>query len=128
MVHGFASAQIKPAIGEPLIRLEMATEVAAAIQEAAMKSIPQLTNDPTRWDLMLQLLAVAGGSVEAVTILGLHVSAGAQTGNTVLLGAAVAQGRLANALGSTCSVVGSLSPRRQGKLFSSEIGTSGVLP
>lgn len=55
---------------------------------------------------MILLLAVAGGAVDAVLILAFNVLAGAQTGNTVLLGAALAQVRLAPALGSTASVVG----------------------
>jgi uncharacterized membrane protein YoaK (UPF0700 family) len=55
---------------------------------------------------MILLLAIAGGSVDAVMILAFNVLTGAQTGNTVLLGAALAQGRMAAAFGSTVSVVG----------------------
>jgi uncharacterized membrane protein YoaK (UPF0700 family) len=66
----------------------------------------QATEFPARWSLMILLLAVAGGSVDAVLILAFNVLAGAQTGNTVLLGAALAQIRLATALGSMASVVG----------------------
>jgi uncharacterized membrane protein YoaK (UPF0700 family) len=69
-------------------------------------SNPQMREYPARWDLMILLLAIAGGSVDAVMILAFNVLTGAQTGNTVLLGAALAQGRLAAALGSIVSVVG----------------------
>jgi uncharacterized membrane protein YoaK (UPF0700 family) len=55
---------------------------------------------------MVLLLAITGGSVDAVLILAFNVLAGAQTGNTVLLGTAVAQIRLATALGSMASVAG----------------------
>lgn len=55
---------------------------------------------------MILVLAVAGGSVDAVLILAFNVLTGAQTGNTVLLGVALAQGRLATALGSMVSFVG----------------------
>ena len=71
-----------------------------------MISNPQIGEYPAHWDLMILLMAIAGGSVDAVVILGFNVLTGAQTGNTVLLGAALAQGRLASALGSTVSVVG----------------------
>ena len=53
---------------------------------------------------MILLLAVVGGSVDAVMILGFNVLTGAQTGNTVLLGVAIAQRHLGAALGSTVSV------------------------
>ena len=55
---------------------------------------------------MVLLLAITGGSVDAVLILAFNVLAGAKTGNTVLLGAALAQIRLATAFGSMASVVG----------------------
>jgi uncharacterized membrane protein YoaK (UPF0700 family) len=66
----------------------------------------QATELPARWNLMILLLAIAGGSVDAVLILAFNVLTGAQTGNTVLLGAALAQVRLAAAFGSMVSVVG----------------------
>ena len=68
-------------------------------------SIPQLREYPVLWDLMILLLAVAGGSVDGVMILRFNILTGAQTGYTVLLGAAIAQHQLAAALGSTVSVV-----------------------
>jgi uncharacterized membrane protein YoaK (UPF0700 family) len=55
---------------------------------------------------MILVLAVAGGSVDGVLILAFNVLTGAQTGNTVLLGVALAQGRFATALGSMVAVVG----------------------
>jgi uncharacterized membrane protein YoaK (UPF0700 family) len=66
----------------------------------------QATELPARWNLMVLLLAITGGSVDGVLILAFNVLAGAQTGNTVLLGAALAQIRLAAAFGSMVSVVG----------------------
>lgn len=60
---------------------------------------------PARWNLMILLRAIAGGGVDAVMIVGFNVLTGAQSGNTILLGAAIAQGRLAMALSSTVSVV-----------------------
>lgn len=46
------------------------------------------------------------GRLDGVLILAFNVLTGAQTGNTVLLGVALVQGRLVTALGSTVSVVG----------------------
>jgi uncharacterized membrane protein YoaK (UPF0700 family) len=56
-------------------------------------------------DLVILLLAGAGSGLDTVLILSFDVLTGAQTGNTVLLGAAIALGRLAAALGSLISVV-----------------------
>jgi uncharacterized membrane protein YoaK (UPF0700 family) len=42
---------------------------------------------------MILLLSVAGGSVDAVIILGFNVLTAAQTGNTILLAVSLAQGR-----------------------------------
>lgn len=56
--------------------------------------------------LTIPLLAIVGGSLDAVVLLGLHVMAAAQTGNTILLVAAVAQGRIADAVDSLVSLVG----------------------
>jgi uncharacterized membrane protein YoaK (UPF0700 family) len=71
-----------------------------------MTSNPQTREYPAQWDFIILVLAVAGGSVDGVLLLAFNVLTGAQTGNTVLLGAALAQGRLATALGSMVSVVG----------------------
>jgi len=68
-------------------------------------SNPQTREYPAQWDFMILVLAVAGGSVDGVLIPAFNVLTGAQTGNTVLLGVALAQGRLATALGSMVSVV-----------------------
>lgn len=70
-----------------------------------MSSSSELMEYPVRWDLMILLLAVAGGGVDTVMILAFNVLTGAQTGNTVLLGAATALGRLAAALGSMISII-----------------------
>lgn len=69
-------------------------------------SNPQIREYPAQWDFMILLLAIAGGSVDGVMIIAFNVLTGAQTGNTVLLGAALAQGRLPTAFGSMVSVVG----------------------
>jgi uncharacterized membrane protein YoaK (UPF0700 family) len=69
-------------------------------------SNPQTREYPALWDFLILVLAVAGGSVDGVLILAFNVLTGAQTGNTVLLGVSLAQGRLAIALGSMVSVVG----------------------
>jgi len=66
---------------------------------------------------MILLLAIVGGSVDAVMILGFNVLTGAQTGNTVLLGVAVAQGQLATALGSIISVIGYIIGAAIGELI-----------
>lgn len=58
-----------------------------------------------QFDSTILLLAIAAGGVDAVLIMGFNVLTGAQTGNTVLLGAALALGRLATAFGSLISVV-----------------------
>jgi uncharacterized membrane protein YoaK (UPF0700 family) len=58
-----------------------------------------------RLDSTILLLAIAGGGVDAVLIMSFNVLTGAQTGNTVLLGAALALGRFAAAFGSLISVI-----------------------
>jgi uncharacterized membrane protein YoaK (UPF0700 family) len=54
---------------------------------------------------MVLLLSVAGGSIDAVVILGFHVLTAAQTGNTILLAVAFAERRLATGLHGAVSVV-----------------------
>jgi uncharacterized membrane protein YoaK (UPF0700 family) len=51
------------------------------------------TPSSARRDIMILLLSVAGGSVDAVIILGFNVLTAAQTGNTILLAVSLAQGR-----------------------------------
>ena len=59
-----------------------------------------------RRDLVVLLLAIAGGGVDAVIILGFGVLTAAQTGNTILLATALAQGRLTNGFHAAISIVG----------------------
>ena len=56
--------------------------------------------------LIVLLLSVAGGSVDAVIIMGFHVLTAAQTGNTILLAVSLAQGRFMDGLYSAISVLG----------------------
>ena len=53
---------------------------------------------------MILLLSVAGGGVDAVIISGFQVLTAAQTGNTVLLAVALAQGRFSTGFYSAVSV------------------------
>jgi uncharacterized membrane protein YoaK (UPF0700 family) len=53
---------------------------------------------------MVLLLAVAGGGVDAIIILAFQVLTGAQTGNTVMLAVALAEGRFAAGFYSALSV------------------------
>jgi uncharacterized membrane protein YoaK (UPF0700 family) len=71
----------------------------------------------TRRDLSTLLLALAAASVDAVIILAFGVLVSAQTGNTVLLGVALAQGHLAAGLRSAISVVGSIVGASLGELI-----------
>lgn len=59
----------------------------------------------TRRNLMILLLSVAGGGVDAIIISGFQVLTAAQTGNTVLLAVALAQGRFSAGFYSAVSVV-----------------------
>jgi uncharacterized membrane protein YoaK (UPF0700 family) len=56
--------------------------------------------------LIVLLLDVAGGSVDAIMILGFNVLTAAQTGNTILLAASVAQGHFQTSLQAAISVIG----------------------
>ena len=53
---------------------------------------------------MVLLLAVAGGGVDAIIILAFQLLTGAQTGNTVMLAVALAEGRFAAGFYSAVSV------------------------
>ncbi|MFY8217364.1 MAG: DUF1275 family protein [Chthoniobacterales bacterium] len=55
-------------------------------------------------ELMVVLLTIAGGSVDAIGIIGFNVLTAAQTGNTILLAVAIAQGKIA--LGVSAVAVG----------------------
>jgi uncharacterized membrane protein YoaK (UPF0700 family) len=59
-----------------------------------------------RRDLVVLLLAVVGGSVDAIVLLAFGALSAAQTGNTILLALALAQGRLTAGLTSAVSVLG----------------------
>jgi uncharacterized membrane protein YoaK (UPF0700 family) len=58
-----------------------------------------------RRDLMILLLAIAGGSVDAVIYLVFGVFTAAQTGNTIILALSLAQVHLATVLRSATSLV-----------------------
>jgi uncharacterized membrane protein YoaK (UPF0700 family) len=66
--------------------------------------------------LVVLLLAVAGASVDAVVILGFGVLTAAQTGNTILLAAHLAQGQFASGLSSAVSVLGYMIGAAVGEL------------
>ena len=69
-----------------------------------------------RQDLTILLLSVAGGGVDAVIILGFHVLTAAQTGNTILLAVAFAQGRFSTVVYSAVSVVAYLTGSAVGEV------------
>jgi uncharacterized membrane protein YoaK (UPF0700 family) len=69
-----------------------------------------------RRDLVVLLLSVAGGGVDAVIILGFHVLTAAQTGNTILLAVALAEGRFATGLHAAVSVIGYMVGAATGEL------------
>lgn len=68
----------------------------------------QLKPYPVRWDIMILLLAVVGGSVDAVVIRAFDALPGAQTGNTVLLGVALAHAQLPLVITLTAALLGYL--------------------
>jgi uncharacterized membrane protein YoaK (UPF0700 family) len=55
-------------------------------------------------ELMMVLLTIAGGSGDAIGIMGFNVLTAAQTGNTILLAVAIAQGKIA--LGVSAAAAG----------------------
>jgi uncharacterized membrane protein YoaK (UPF0700 family) len=77
-------------------------------------------------DHLVLLLAVAGASVDAAIFLAFGVFPAAQTGNAIILGAAVAQGRLVTGLRSLVSVVGYIGGSAVGELV--VIGYRGADP
>lgn len=68
-------------------------------------------------DILVLLLSVAGGSVDAVIILGFHVLTAAQTGNTILLAVALAEGRFATGFHAAVSVIGYMAGAAVGELI-----------
>jgi uncharacterized membrane protein YoaK (UPF0700 family) len=65
---------------------------------------------------MVLLLAVAGGGVDAIIILAFQVLTGAQTGNTVMLAVALAEGRFAAGFYSAVSVASFIAGSVAGQL------------
>lgn len=82
-------------------------------------------------DRLILLLALAGAGVDAVVILGFNVLIAAQTGNTILLAVAVAQGQLAVGISAAVSVVGYVIGAAAGELMisgpaTSRLGSAGI--
>jgi len=75
----------------------------------------------SRQVLTVPLLAVVGGSVDAIVRLGLGVLAAAQTGNTILLAASIAQRRFSDTLQSTVSLAGYVAGTALGAAIASRI-------
>ncbi|MBX3013119.1 MAG: DUF1275 domain-containing protein [Caldilineaceae bacterium] len=67
--------------------------------------------------LLVLLLALTGGSVNAVMVMGFGVLAGAQTGNTIMLASALAQGQLATAIYAIISVSGYITGAALGEIM-----------
>jgi uncharacterized membrane protein YoaK (UPF0700 family) len=65
---------------------------------------------------MVLLLSLAGGSVDAVMILGFNVLTAAQTGNTILLAVSIAEGRFATGFDAAVSVIGYMVGAAMGEL------------
>lgn len=73
-----------------------------------MTSSPRASalSEAGRRDALLVALTFAAGAVDAVAFLGLHVFTAVMTGNLVLLGVAIGQGALRNALRGLVAVAG----------------------
>jgi uncharacterized membrane protein YoaK (UPF0700 family) len=76
---------------------------------------------PSRQLLTVPLLAVVGGSVDAIVRLGLGVLAAAQTGNTILLAASIAERRFSDTLQSAVSLAGYVAGTALGAAIVSRI-------
>jgi uncharacterized membrane protein YoaK (UPF0700 family) len=61
---------------------------------------------PALWDLMILMLAVVGGSVDAIVCRAFDALPGPQTGNTVLLGIALAHGQFSLAMARSAALFG----------------------
>lgn len=72
---------------------------------------------PVQRELLLILLAVAGGSLDAAMFLGFGVMMAAQTGNTIILADAIAKGRLIASFHSAMSIVGFIVGAATGELI-----------
>ncbi|HMQ69496.1 MAG TPA: YoaK family protein [Ignavibacteria bacterium] len=78
-----------------------------------MHNIAGDNNGISRREIMIFLLSAAGGSVDAIIILGFNVLTAAQTGNTILLAVALAQGNFTvgyfSAVSITAYIAGAIS-------------------
>jgi len=83
---------------------------------ASTGAAPASPDSFARQDLIVLLLSLAGGSVDAVMILGFNVLTAAQTGNTILLAVSLAQGRFATGFYSAVSVIGYMAGAAVGEL------------
>jgi uncharacterized membrane protein YoaK (UPF0700 family) len=54
---------------------------------------PKVQQYPARWNLTILMLAIIGGSLDAVIYRAFHTMSGAQSGNTILLGVALVEGK-----------------------------------
>lgn len=67
---------------------------------------PSSPDAPIRINLVVFLLAIVGGSVDAIVMLGFHVLTAAQTGNTILLAVAFMQGQFTTGFHAAVSLIG----------------------
>lgn len=77
---------------------------------------PDSPSSIARRDLVVLLLSVAGGSVDAVIILGFNVLTAAQTGNTILLAVSLVQGQFATGFYAAVSVIAYMAGAAVGEL------------
>jgi uncharacterized membrane protein YoaK (UPF0700 family) len=99
----------------------------SAAPAAATSSPP---SSLARRDLLVLLLALAGGGVDAVVILGFGVLTAAQTGNTILLAVALAQGQFTTGVHSATSIAGYMLGAAVGELVivGRRVGASWLTP
>lgn len=71
-----------------------------------MAANPAQSSPDRRIGLAILLLAIAGGSADAIVMLGFHVLTAAQTGNTILLAVALVQGQFATGFHAAVSLAG----------------------
>src|SRR5437868_14530402 len=81
-----------------------------------MQAVARPVESSTRGIVMVLLLAVAGGGVDAISILAFQVLTGAQTGNSVMLAVALAQRRYAAGFYSAISVAAFVAGSVAGQL------------
>ncbi len=78
--------------------------LAARARLCHMRGMAEATRTPDR--ILVMLLALGAGSTDAIVIVGFKVLTAAQTGNTILLAAALAQGDWRTGLAAGLSVAG----------------------